>query len=127
MAGKPGSLSEKPTELPARYTQGFAWNLDRRCQNAREVASDLWRLWIDLGGVESLSVQQLWLAERVVFLRRRALEFETATMAGKTPPFDAGTHSNVCNVIVGHLRALGLERKARNARTLRDVMNGTPA
>jgi hypothetical protein len=86
------------------------------------VAADLIALWQDLGGREGLSAQQLWLVERVVFIRRRVLAYETAVLAGQTPPFEAGVYSNLANVLVGYLRTLGLERRARGVRTLRDVM-----
>jgi hypothetical protein len=33
-----------------------------------------------------------------------------------------GEYSNFANVYQGHLRTLGLERKARNVRSLREVM-----
>jgi len=122
MSGKPGMLSQLPTTLPARYRPRFAWKLDRRCVAVRELASDLVELWQDLGGVESLSVMQLALCEPVVFIRRRVLEFESAMMAGKTPPFEAGTYSNLANVLLGHLKTLGLERKARSVKRLADVM-----
>jgi hypothetical protein len=122
MAGKPGALCTKPTELPARYERLFAWQLDRRCKAVREVASDLYELWQDLGGVSELSAQKRWLCERVVFLRRRCLAYEAAVLAGTEPPMDAGTFSNHANVLQGYLRTLGLERRSRAARTLRDVM-----
>ncbi len=115
----------RPSELPARFTAGFAWDLDRRSQVAREVAADLWTLWQDLGGVEALSTQQLWLCERVVFIRRRVLAYETDVLAGRTPTMDAGTYSNHANVLQGYLRTLGLERRARNVRRLADVMSNT--
>lgn len=115
MSGVPGALSEKPTQLPARFDVGFAWTLDRRSQTAREVASDLWELWTALGGLEALSPQQRWLCERVVYLRRRMLAYESAVMNGTDPPkgIDAGVHSNYANVCQGHLRTLGLERRAK--------------
>jgi hypothetical protein len=125
MSGKPGALSLKPTELPARYQRLFPWQLDRRCSAVREVASDLVELWQDLGGVAELSAQKRWLCERVVFLRRRCLAYEAAVLSGTEPPMDAGTFSNHCNVLQGHLRTLGLERRAKLTRTLRDVMQGT--
>ena len=34
---------------------------------------------------------------------------------------DVGTYSNHANVLVGCLKALGLDRQARSARTLHDV------
>lgn len=125
MSGKAGALSLKPTELPARYERLFAWQLDRRCKAVMEVASDLVELWQDLGGVTELSAQKRWLCERVVFLRRRCLAYEAAVLAGTEPPMDAGTFSNHANVLQGYLRTLGLERRARDARRLADVMRGT--
>ena len=112
-----------PTHLPARFRPGFAWQLDRRSKVVREVAADLVELWQDLGGYETLSKQQHMLCERIVFIRRRVLAFESAVMAGKEPPFEHGAYSNLANVLVGYLRTLGLERKARTVRSLRDVMS----
>jgi hypothetical protein len=121
-----------PTNLPARYERLFAWNLDRRCKAVRDVAADLYELWQDLGGVENLSAQKRWLCERVVFLRRRCLAYESAVMdnlstpdqPAKPLPMDSGTYSNHANVLQGHLRTLGLERRARSVERLRDVMRG---
>jgi hypothetical protein len=124
VAGKAGALSVKPTELPPRYERLFAWRLDRRCKAVREVAGDLVELWTDLGGASELSAQKRWLAERVVFLRRRMLAYEAAVMAGLEPPMTAGEYSNFANVCQGHLRTLGLERRAKNVRSLREVMEG---
>lgn len=116
-----------PTQLPARFRQGFPWVLDRRCKAVREVAADLVTLWQDLGGHEALSTQQRILVERVVFIRRRVLEFESAAISGKSLPFEYGVYSNLANVLVGYLRTLGLERKARTVRRLADVMRGEGA
>jgi hypothetical protein len=115
MVGKASAVAQRPTKLPAKYTRGFAWKLSKRSEIAREIAADLWQLWTDLGGVESLSVQKLWLCERVVYLRRRCLAYEAAVLAGTDPPMDAGTYSNHANVLQGYLRTLGLDRKARDA------------
>lgn len=119
--------------LPARYQRLFAWQLDRRCKAVRELAADLIDLWQDLGGVEALSTQQRWLCERVVYIRRRCLEYEAAILHNadraegepeKPLPMDAGTYSNHANVLQGYLRTLGLDRRAKTARSLRDVMRG---
>ena len=118
-------LSETlPTRLPARYERLFAWELDRRCKAVRDVAADLFELWQDLGGVEQLSAQKRWLCERVVYLRRRCIAYESAVLAGTEPPMDAGVYTNHANVLQGYLRALGLERQARPVHTLRTVMRG---
>lgn len=124
MSGKRGTVSQLPTLLPARYEQGFAWKLHRRCKVARRIAADLFELWQDLGGVDNLSAQKRWLCERVVYLRRRCVEYESAVLAGTKPPMEAGVYSNHVNVLQGYLRTLGLERQAKPARTLRDVMDG---
>lgn len=134
MAGKPGALSEKPTLLPARYRGRFAWQLDRRAKVVREVAADLMELWQDLGGYETLSAQQRWLCERVVFMRRRCLAYESAVMhnlstpdqPAKPLPMDSGTYSNHANVLQGHLRTLGLERRQRPVKSLRAHLEAVP-
>jgi hypothetical protein len=97
----------------------FPWALDKRSVTAREVAADLLELWQDLGGAENLSVQQRWLCERVVYFRRRMLDYETTVLTGGKPTMDAGTYSNFANVCAGHLKSLGLERKARKLTDLR--------
>jgi len=124
MAGKPGSVSELPTLLPARYDKDFAWKLHRRCKVARQVAADLYDLWQALGGFESLSPQQRWLCERVVYLRRRCLAYESAVLAEIPPPMDAGTYSNHANVLQGYLRTLGLERRQKSVAPLSHFNRG---
>ena len=124
MVGKAGALTAKPTELPAKYRRLFAWDLDRRCTAVREIATDLAELWTALGGAESLSPQRLWLIERVVFLRRRMLAFETAVLNGDEPPMTAGEYSNFANVCQGHIKSLGLDRVARNVPSVRAYLEG---
>ena len=113
------------TRLPARALRSFPWpDVDRRSRPAREVAADYWRLATDLGGIENLSMQEAALVERAAFLLYRVRQHEAAILAGREPPIDPGTHSNYCNVLAGTLAKLGLQRRARNVRTLRDVMQG---
>jgi hypothetical protein len=112
-----------PTHLPARYRRGVLWDLDKRSEIAREVTADLVELSQDVGGWDSLSTQQRILCERIVFMRRRALEFESAVMAARELPFEHGAYSNICNVLAGYLKALGLARRARMVQTLREIMN----
>lgn len=128
MTGKAGALSQKPTELPARLDRLFPWSsLDRRCAAVREFATDIADLWQDLGGVEYLSVQQRWLCERVVFMRRRMVAYETAVMAGTEPPMTAGEYSNFANVCQGHLKSLGLDRRASRGNSLQEYLARGPA
>jgi hypothetical protein len=57
-----------------------------------------------------------------------AILAQEATLAAGTEvpklPMDAGTYSNFANVCMGHLRTLGLERKQRRVRGLRELMDG---
>ena len=128
-----GLSTTLPTKLPAQYERLFAWNLDRRCKAVRDVAADLYELWQDLGGVENLSAQKRWLCERVVYLRRRCIAYETAILhntelapgAAEMPlPMEAGTYSNHANVLQGYLKTLGLDRQSRQTESLRDLMRG---
>lgn len=136
MAGKPGSISELPTQLPARYERGFAWKLHRRCKVARQVARDLFEQWQALGGVGELSPQELTLVERAVFIRRRVLAYESAVLYNESRrkdqpelplPMDAGVYSNHVNMLLGLMRALGLERRQRPSQRLAQVMRGGAA
>jgi hypothetical protein len=112
------------TRLPARVAR-FPWaDVDRRSRPAREIAADYWRLATDLGGIEALSTQQLALVERASFLLMRIRQHESAVIAGRDDsPIDNGTHSNYCNVLTGVLKALGLERRAKDIRGPGDLMN----
>lgn len=110
------------------HVSRFPWDkVDRRSRPAREVAADYWRLATDLGGVEVLSTQQAALVERAAFLLYRIRQHECAVLAGRDPPTDAGVHSNLTNVLMGVLKALGLERRAKLARTRHDIMSGAEA
>ena len=115
-----------PTQLPARFESGFGWKLDRRCIAAREVAADLGQLWQDLGGPDRLSVQQLWLTERAVYLRRTLLEHESAVLNGRPGTMEQGQHVQTVNGLLGILKALGLGRKARDVPSLREYLAIAP-
>jgi hypothetical protein len=113
-----GVSTSLPTKLPKRFKRGVIWKLDRRCKVVREVAGGLMALWQDLGGYESLSHQERLLSERVAFIHYRVLAFESAVLSGKEPPFDAGVYSNLANVLMGHLKTLGLNRRASRTNSL---------
>jgi hypothetical protein len=131
MAGKPGAISELPTNLPARYDRGFAWKLHGSCKVARQVARDLFEQWQALGGVDALSPQELTIVERIVFIRRRVLAYESAVLFNEAKranqaemplPMDAGTYSNHVNVLLGLLKALGIARRQRPVKRLHEHM-----
>ena len=67
-------------------------------------------------------MQELILCERVTFIRRRVLAYESAVLAGTDPSMDAGTFSNHVNVLNGLLKSLGLGRRARNVPNVREYL-----
>jgi hypothetical protein len=125
-------LSNKPTLLPARYRPLFAWALDRRSKPCREIAADQYELWQALGGVEGLSPQELAMVERIVFIRRRILDYESALLhnstcgEGNTPKpvcMDHGVYTNHVNVLLGLLKALGIQRRQRPVKRLHEHLS----
>jgi hypothetical protein len=120
--------AEKAKTLPARYRQDqriASWNLDWRSPIAIRVMSELLVLANDLGGWDTLSRQKQILVEKITFLHLKTVEYETAVLEGQPPPFESGVYSNKVNVLQGLLRTVGLERKARAVRTLREVMEAS--
>jgi hypothetical protein len=120
--------AEKIKSLPTKYTSNaLGWNLDWRTPVGMRLAAEVLLLAQDLGGWESLSRQRQILVERAAYLRIQTAAYETAHMKGEALPFDAGAYSNKCNVLLGHLRTLGLERQARNVPKLATLMRGGSA
>lgn len=117
-----GQRKALPSRLPAVYDAGFPWRLDKRSTIGRQVGADVWTLFQDLGGIESLSVQQRMLCERAVFLRRRLLVHEEAVLAGQPPVMTANEHTAAVNALLGVLKALGLKRQARDVGDLRTYL-----
>jgi len=111
--------AEKLLTLPAKYTGNlFAWDLDWRSPIGMRLAAEVLLLAQDLGGWDSLSRQKQILVERAAYLRLQVAAYETAQMTGKPLPFEGGVYSNKTNVLLGHLKALGLERQARPVEDL---------
>lgn len=115
--------------LPARFKPGFAWDLNRRSSLARDVARELWELWQDLGGFDQLSTQQRIVVERIVYVRRKLLEHEKEVLEGKPGLLEPNVYAAWCNTLVGLLKSLGIERKAKPVGTLHDYIanRGAPA
>jgi hypothetical protein len=128
MAYKRLSPAAKLKSLPAKYTQRVSsWDLDWRSPMGIQVMSELLTLAQDLGGWDELSRMEQILVERATFLSLKVSEFETAMLAGEPTKLDAGVHSNYCNVLSGILSKLGLKRRSKPVRSLREVMSGPPS
>ncbi len=117
-----GISTRLATELPAQWTPLSTWAIDWRSSSARALLNDLTALHQDLGGAAALSTQERLVCERIAYLWGRCRAYESATMAGTTPPMTAGEYSNHCNVLLGLTKTIGLRRRARPAEGLHEYM-----
>lgn len=117
--------SHLPTTLPARKRLPGAlseWRIDRRSLEARELAADLAVFCQDLGGVEHLSAMEKTLLERLVYLRRQLLQHESEVLAGRAGTLEPNAHTAMVNGVLGLAKALGLQRRAKDAGSLSDYL-----
>jgi hypothetical protein len=119
------SPSERAKRLPATHVNRLPWRIDLRSPAAIEIMTEAYLLANDLGGWETLSRQRQLIVARAAYLAVRVTEHESDKLAGRPTTFDEGVHSNQTSLLFGALNKLGLDRQAKPARTLRDVMAGT--
>lgn len=111
----------KPANLPASYRPGVLASVNQRNRLGRMATATLGALVQDLGGVESLSTQQLMLAERATWLHLRLREMEEAFATGGK--LNAAEYAALINAQSATLNRLGIARRARNAPSLRDYLS----
>lgn len=111
--------------IPDKYSPDFAERLDKRTVIARTVLSRIENIESDLGGGDSLSHARRSLVRRVVWLEAIIEHTEQRLAAGEA--IDIGSHTQATNTLVGLFKTLGLERRQKPVKSLRDYMNGTPA
>ena len=109
--------------IPDRYSPDFAERLDRRTSIAKAIRGRIEAIETDMGGADTLSHARRSLVRRVVWLEAIVEHAEQRLAAGEG--VDLGGHTQAINTLIGLYRLLGLERRAKPARTLRDVMRGT--
>jgi hypothetical protein len=109
------------TTLPDKYTPDFVARLDGRTTIARAIRDRIGAIESDMGGGDSLSHARRSLVRRVVWLEAIIENAEQRLAAGE--PIDLGGHTQAVNTLLGLYRLLGLERRQRPVKTLRDVMN----
>jgi hypothetical protein len=121
--------AQKLATLPKRYRAGLFgsdlmdWNTSAGLAYATEVLT----LAQDLGGWDSLSYQRRAIVENTAYQRLKTREFQLADLQGKPLPYDRGTYTNKANVMLGHLKALGLDRQATLVRSLREHLDAKAA
>lgn len=111
--------------IPDRYSPDFAERLDRRTSIAKAIRGRIETIETDLGGSDALSHARRSLIRRAVWLEAVIEHAEQRLAAGEG--VDLGGHTQAVNTLIGLYRLLGLERRQRPTRTLREVMDEPPS
>jgi hypothetical protein len=118
-----GKSTKLLTTLPDGYSADWVAKLDKRTKVARAVLARIGELESDAGGAESLSAARRSLIRHAAWLDAIVDSHELRLAAGQQ--IDTGAYTQALNSLLGLYRLLGLERRAKKAASLRDVMNGT--
>lgn len=110
------------TQLPAEYSAAWLERIDKRTKIWRAILPRIRRLEEDAGGADNLTHAKRSLCRRAAFLELLCETQELRFTAGE--PADVGAYTQAFNSMVGAYRMLGIERRQRPVRTLRDVMQG---
>lgn len=117
-----GKSTKLLATLPDSYSADWLARLDKRTKVARAVLARIGELESDAGGAESLSAARRSLIRHAAWLDAMVESHELRLAAGEE--VDAGAYTQSLNSLIGLFRLLGLERRAKPARTLREVMSG---
>jgi len=115
-----GKSTKLLATLPDDYSADWLARLDKRTKVARAVLGRIGELESDAGGVESLSAARRSLIRHAAWLDALVESYELRLAAGEE--IDVGAFTQSLNSLLGLLRLVGLERRAKPARSLRDVM-----
>jgi hypothetical protein len=106
--------------IPARYSPDFMGRLDKRTVLGKSVRDRYEAIVTDLGGTPALATVKVSLVRRFVWFEAMMEGMECRAAAGEE--VDIGSWTQLVNTWLGIARMLGLERKARPVKRLRDVM-----
>lgn len=109
--------------LPDNYEARWLDKLDKRTKVARAVLSRIADLESDAGGAENLSTARRSLIRHAAWLDAIVDSYELQLASGQ--PLDVGAHTQALNSLLGLYRLLGLERRQKPLRSLREHLNGT--
>ena len=106
--------------IPTKFQPKFWDELDGRTSVAQVIRDRYARLREDAGG--ATSTQRDMLIQRAVFIGvcMETIEHEAAA----TGNFDAGSYTQMSNALLGLLKALGLEKRAKPTRDLKAYIAG---
>lgn len=116
------SSSKIMATIPDKYSPDFAERLDGRTSIAKAILGRIEAIETDLGGADALSHARRSLIRRVVWLEAIVEHSEQRLAGGEG--IDLGGHTQAINTLIGLYRLLGLERRQRPVKTLREVMSG---
>jgi hypothetical protein len=120
-----GRSTKLLTTLPDGYSNGWLARLDKRTKVARAVLMRIADLESDAGGADSLSAARQSLIRHAAWLDAVVESHELRLAAGQE--IDSGAYTQALNSLIGLYRLLGLERRQRSVRSLREVMAGSSA
>jgi hypothetical protein len=117
-----GKSTKLLATLPDSYSSNWLSRLDKRTKIARAVLARIADLESDAGGAEVLSAARRSLIRHAAWLDCLVDSHELRLASGEA--IDTGAYTQSLNSLLGLFRVLGLERKTKSTRTLRDVMSG---
>ncbi|MBS0374800.1 MAG: hypothetical protein JSR73_09445 [Proteobacteria bacterium] len=115
-----GTSTRLLTTLPDDYRGDWLAKIDKRTKVARAVLTRITELETDAGGPEALSAVRRSLIRHAAWLDGIVESFELRLASGQS--LDVGMYTQALNSLLGLYRLLGLERRQRPVRALRDVM-----
>ena len=111
--------------IPPKYTPDFMDRLDKRTVLGHAVVHRYQAIVADLGGDDALTNIKRSLVRRFTWFEVMIEGMECRAAAGEG--VDIGAWTQLTNSWLDIARMLGLERKSRPMRRLRDVMTESPA
>lgn len=122
-AEDPDHAPKRFKKPPKRFEAGFLAKMDRRTEVYGILHSAYREVLDDMGGEESLSHIQVALAERFVFLEfvLRAMEQRIAKNPKKSEEM-LSRWIQALNSLTGLAKAIGLEKRAKKAITLKSYV-----
>ena len=111
--------------MPAKYEPDFERRIDKRTVVGAALLARLAAIQSDCGGVETLSHAKQSLCKRAVWIEAM-IESHEQNLSNSLP-IDAGSYTQLINSLLGIYRALGIERRQKPLRSLREIMDGKAA
>lgn len=119
---KSKSKPQMKAAIPTTWRTDWFARLDKRTLAFKAANERITALVADAGGEDNLSTVRRSLIERAAWLTCLAESAEQQLAQGQV--IDVGRHMHVISTLTGLYKTIGMERRAKNARTLADVMRG---